>query len=238
MLSLVTGKLGRDESFARLVSSIVKHTTSDWELVVSDASPTTFVSNDPRIRILPEKPRLGHSRGYNKAFRECRGTWCLWLNDDAEVCANYDTEAIRFMEAHPRIGLGALHYCDPGEEFHVNSAFGAIYANFGILRRVDGESIGWLDPEITMYGADNSIAIRMLLSGKGIADIPKARIIHHSVKDQTRVDNQKNRMRDNQILTQKYMSSRAQWQRTFKELEVKTGTVPWSHGVKPEKVLA
>src|SRR5690349_8922201 len=128
-LSLVTGKVGRDDSFERLLSSILKHTTVDWELVVSDASVYPFISIQPNIRIIPESPRLNHTKGYNAAFRECRGRYVMWLNDDAEVCPNYDTEAIAFMESHPEIGLGALLYSENGGPFHWNQAWGAGYAN-------------------------------------------------------------------------------------------------------------
>src|SRR4026207_564490 len=96
-LSLVTGKVGRDESFARLVDSIFTHTRTPWELVVADASPEPYVSSLPNVRVLHEKPRLTHSKGYNAAFRACLGEFILWLNDDAEVCEGYDTAAVAFM---------------------------------------------------------------------------------------------------------------------------------------------
>src|SRR5688572_9609977 len=116
-LSLVTGKVERDGPFQRLVNSIVDHTAVPWELVVADASETPYVPEDDRIRVLHEKPRLTHSKGYNTAFRACLGEYILWLNDDAEVCPGYDTESIKFMEAHRRVGLGALHYSENYGEF-------------------------------------------------------------------------------------------------------------------------
>lgn len=237
VLSLVTGTVNRPDSFKRLLTSVIERTTVDYEFIVSDASDIPYPDDTPaNVQIFHENPRLGHSKGYNAAFRMCAGDYILWLNDDAEVCEGYDTEAISFMDKHPEIGLGALHYSEPpsGLPFHVNSAWGTIYANFGIFPRTLGERVGFFDEELTMYGSDNSIAIRILLAGYGIADIPSARIIHHSVKDKLREENQLARMRDSRILTEKYMPSMRRWQATYKRY-CRESSAPWSHGKRPHE---
>lgn len=216
ILSLITGTRNRPADFRRLVDSIEKHTTVEWELVASDASDSPIeneaVATDetwPKIRIIPERPRLGCTKGYNRAFRRARGTWCLWLNDDCEVMPGYAEAAINFMETHPEIGLGALYYADAGtrESFHINKCgFNMEYANFGILRRELGNQIGWMDDELSMYGNDNSLAYRVLLAGKGIAGIADAKIFHHATQDKHRVENNEYEYRQQQaeILRAKY----------------------------------
>lgn len=230
-LSLVTGKVERDEPFNRLFRSVIERTTVDYEFIIADASETPFQCKPKNVHVIHEKPRKGHVKGYNAAFRACRGDWVIWLNDDAEVCEGYDVAAIEFMESHPKIGLGALHYSENGSEFHWNSAWGCGYPNFGIFPRTLGEQVDFFDEELTMYGADNSIAIRILLAGYGIADIPNAKIIHHSEKDSIREENQKTRRRDNQTLTSKYMPRRREWTRTFNLHRHFCTADPWSHGV-------
>lgn len=236
LLSLITGKVERDKPFQRLVDSIVRYTSVDYELIVADASEVPYVSELPNIKVIHEKPRLSHSKGYNAAFRAASGKWLLWLNDDSEVCPQYDVEAIGFMECHPRIGLGALHYSETGGPFHVNSAWGCIYPNFGIFSKTLGEKVGYFDPDLTMYGCDNSIALRILMADYGIADIPNARILHHSEKDQIRRDNQLNRARDNRIMQDKYMPLRKQWTAAYQRHRIPTTTEPWAHGVRTEAV--
>lgn len=237
-LSVVTGTYNRPREFRRMVDSVLRHTATEFEIVVSDASKTPEPYDHPAVRTLIEQPRLGHSKGYNAAFRQCRGEWIIWLNDDAEVTAGYDTAAIAFMESHPRIGLGALHYSENGGDFHVNESWKVLYANFGIFRKSVGEQVGFFDEEIRMYGADNSFAFRVLLADYGIADIPDARILHHSEKDSVRYDNQIGRLRDNQTLSRKYMPLRAQWTAAYNRHKVPSTTVPWAHGVKPQTVTA
>lgn len=232
-LSLVTGTLNRPDAFKRLVDSIIERTTVDCEVVVADASDEPVAYDDSRVRILREFPRLGCVKGYNRAFRDCRGEWVIFLNDDAEVCPHYDVNAIAFMEQYPQTGLGALHYSENGGPFRVNSAWGCVYGNFGIIRRSLGDHVGWFDESLIMYGNDNSLALRVLLAGYGVSDIPDSRILHHSVNDEIRQQNQQYKMRDNDVLTRKYMPMRQDWLRNYHQFRVPTKTVPWAHGVRP-----
>jgi GT2 family glycosyltransferase len=216
VLSLVTGTVDRKDSFARLVDSVIRHTAVPWEMVVSDASSKPYGLELPgNVRVLEERPRTTCVKGYNRAFRAAAGQWVIWLNDDAEVCSGYDEAAIAFMEAHPEIGLGALHYSECGGPFHVNSAWGTIYANFGIISKELGDQVGWFDDRLQMYGCDNSLSLRVLLADRGVADIEGARILHHSVKDQTRADNQRHRMRDTEVLQETYLPFKRQWMLAF-----------------------
>lgn len=236
VLSLITGKVGRDASFQRLVDSIEVHTDVPWELVVSDASEIPYDPALPNIRVIHEKPRLTCVQGYNAAFALARGTWCLYLNDDAEVLPHYASTAIQFMETHPQIGLGALHYSENGGPFRVNQCYAIPYANFGIIRKTLLEQVGFFDNQLKMYGNDNALTFRVLMAGHGVSDIPGAKVLHHSEQDITRTENQRWRSRDNDILLNKYLPHIQEMRKTYNRLRVHTGTVPWVHGVSPEYV--
>jgi len=194
-LSIVTGTRNRPKDFCRLVETIEAYTPPiSFEIVVSDASDLPLTLDDEmfseRVRILAERPRLGYSRGYNRAFRATLGEWVIFLNDDCEVLPHYAASAIQFMETHRTIGIGALYYNEPkSPAFHINEWFGFPYANFGIISRALGDAVGWFDEELLMYGADNSLTFRVLLAGKGVAGIPDARVVHHRRQDHERVEN-------------------------------------------------
>lgn len=219
-LSIVTGTMDRPLAFQRMLESVCDHAGVDWELIVADASEKKPVSQPRhfRVRVLRESPRLGCSKGYNRAFRETRGEYVLWLNDDCEVLPGFDTEAIQFMEENRKIGLGALYYAEYPLSFHVNAYFDMVYANFGILKREFGEQIGWFDEDFSMYGSDNALAFRVLLAGKGIAGIPKARVIHHAERDENRIRNNHydQRITDVERLTRKYAPVMAQMRETYR----------------------
>lgn len=238
-LSIVTGHWNRHESMKRLVLSIAKHTKMDWELVVADCSDTPFeaskiggkqakeVGTTPydlskRVRIIRDWPKTTMVAGYNKAFAACGGTWVVWLNDDAEVTENWDTEAVQYMQAHPEIGLGAMYYTDGGSAWFVQEYCGATYANFGIIRKEIGDRVRWFDSDLSMYGCDNSLTFKVLLLGMGCVGIPKARVIHHAPPDAQRIGNVRTQQADKAILDAKYGAhldkARATYER-FKHLD-------------------
>jgi GT2 family glycosyltransferase len=218
ILSLVTGTLNRRDAFNRLVRSIISRTDMPWELVVSDASDEPYPDEYPdNVKIIPERPRLGCVKGYNKAFSMCSGKWVLYLNDDAEVMPGYARAAVDYMEANPEIGLGALYYAEVTLPFAVQEYKDMVYANFGILSKELGNKIGWMDTITKMYGNDNSIAFRVLMEGKGIGTIEKARIWHHSVNDKLRQENQEGRFEDASKLMEKYGPFLGTMLRTYRE---------------------
>lgn len=207
-LSLITGAMDRPQSLYRLITSIKRHTIVEWELIVSDASEVAFWNDDPHVTMIRERPPLGHTKGYNNAFKVARGQWVLWLNDDAEVLPLYDVRAIEFMKAHPTIALGALPYSElrhgKWSNWHTNDWRGIPYANFGIIKRSLGDVLGWFDEDFYMYGADNSLAFRVLLAGYGISPIPGAYLLHHSPQDDTRAKHQKWRAQAAELFDRKY----------------------------------
>jgi len=145
--------------------------------------------------------------GYNKAFREARSEWVCWLNDDVEVVGDTLDRAVRWMVDHPEIGMGALYYAEgsgPGAPWHVNEAWGVGYANFGILRRELGNLLGWFDPDVSMYGSDNSLTFKVLLAGKGVVGIPGTRLIHHAQADAQKQRNVTTQPADHKRLFDRY----------------------------------
>lgn len=210
-LSLVTGTRNRPESLQRLVNSIEANTVVEWELIIADASdgPSSLAFLQlPKLKWIVERPPIGVARGYNQAFKKARGEFVMFLNDDCEVLPGYAETAIRFMEEHPMIGLGALYYREGDKDFHVNSYYQMVYANFGIIRRELGEQIRWFDESIPMYGCDNALAFKVLLAGFGIDGIPGATLIHHAIDDQMRRDNneEQKRIREADMLRERYAS--------------------------------
>lgn len=214
--------------FRRLVDSIEAHTSLSWELVVSDASDIPIETQEvateetwPKIHIIPERPRVSCTYGYNRAFEAASGQFVLWANDDAILEPNCADIAVQFMRDNPHVGLGAIPYAEPGRaQYRVNAYFGMIYANFGILRRSFGNEIGWFDEDFPMYGNDNSLAFRVLLTGKGIAAVPGARMFHYATLDEQRRANNsmEQRERDVSRLVEKYFPHMEQMRRTYRDM--------------------
>lgn len=206
MLSIVTGTKDRPESFVRLLESIQENTKVEWELIVSDASIKSYGLNLPEnVTLFPDTPPTYCTKGYNRAFRLAKYDWVVWLNDDCEVVRDWDVRAINFMKQFPEIGLGAFYFKDGSDRFYrVYEYQKMIYANFGIISRVLGNRLGWFDEFIKMYGCDNSLCFKVLLSGRGIGCIPKGKIIHHREQDELRQENEAGQDEDAQRLMKRY----------------------------------
>lgn len=207
-LSIVLGTMDRPKEFLGLYDSIIKHTQGiSWELVVSDAAQITPLEPGlfPSARIIPENPRLGHVKGYNRLFREAKGEYVLWLNDDCVVTPDWAKNALAFMRSREDVGLGALFYCVWDPPFFCNSWLGDLpYANFGIINREYGNRLGWFDDEMYFYGADNSLAFKVFLSGKLVRGIPNSRVIHRPFLDIHRPGNERHQPSDAAIVRNKY----------------------------------
>src|SRR5262245_2558653 len=215
VLSIVVATRDRPADMRRLLDSIEDTVKGiPYEVVISDASKEPIEEQEvatkemwSRIVYLPEYPPIGCTRAFNTAFRAAQGKYCLWLNDDCIVENNCVERAVRYMEENPEVGIGALPYAEPNVcSYHVNSYFGMLYANFGIIARTFGNKIGWMDEEFPMYGNDNSLTFRCLLAGKSIGIVNGARVTHFATFDRHRQENNKpdERRADGERLIRKY----------------------------------
>lgn len=193
ILSIVTGTVDRQASFERMLASIVRNTPPvPWELVVADGSRARYTTKLPQnVLMIPDGGnRPGFTKAVNLACRAARGTYVVWLNDDAEVQPGWAAEAVHFMDTHPQVGIGAIYWCDHKPPWKVEKCWGILYANFGILRRSLGDELGWFDESIRMYGCDTDLCLRILDRGLAVLPVPGARILHHRHEDAFRRDNE------------------------------------------------
>lgn len=194
VLSLVTGTVDRQASFERLLQSVLRNTPPvRWELLVSDGSSKPYNLKLPKqVTFIPDGGRPGFSKAINLACRAARGKYVVWLNDDCEVQPGWAAAAVYFMEHEPKVGIGAIYWCDHRPPWKIDRCWGIPYANFGILRKSLGDELGWFDESIGMYGSDTDLCFRVLDRGLAVAPVPGSRILHHREEDNFRWKNQAN----------------------------------------------
>lgn len=208
-LSLVVGTLDRPQLLGNLIDSIKKNTPIEWELIIADASikyPLNTLQNalGSNIKVLSERPRLGHVKGYNRAFRACSGDWVVWLNDDAIVMPDW-WRCVEVMERNKWIGMGALKFGQFMDAFLTFEYQGLPYANFGIINREFGNELGWFDEEVCyFYGGDNSLTFKVFLANKPVTPIPGRHILHVPCADEYRLENELLQAGDGAKLMAKY----------------------------------
>ena len=221
-ITIVVGTRNRPEAFERFAKSVFECASLKTQLIVTDASDELGYSTDclchfdneqPRKRmvecdLIHEKPRLGTLKGYNVAFRKATGKYACWLNDDCELEPGWDKISIDYMDANPKIGIGAIYFLDRCDNqwqkmYSVQSFHGMHYANFGIVRKTVGDQIGWFDERIgnRMYGCDNSICLNCLvMTGMAVVPIPGCKVKHWRENDAARSQNWQESQDDGQKL--------------------------------------
>ncbi len=215
---IATGTRNRKAGLARLLRSIVAHTTDalDWRIYIADASDAGQVTQPDdvvlgsdlclRLRhtcvLVREWPRLGFGPGLNALIgaacthlgkKGWEPEFVVWLNDDATVEPGWLEAAVATLERWPQAGMAALPYLTPHapDGWHVNAwpRPNLLYANFGILRVPFFHAIGGFDLRVKLYGGDNALAFRVLGAGQAIVPVPHRCIVHHFAEDAARAGN-------------------------------------------------
>jgi GT2 family glycosyltransferase len=71
----------------------------------SDDSVAMVKSEFPQVRLYPSDTNLGYTGGNNLGLCESRGQYVLLLNPDTEVLADALATLVRYMDAHPDVGV-------------------------------------------------------------------------------------------------------------------------------------
>ena len=78
-----------------------------------DGSVAYLQSRFPSVRFIPLQHNDGFSRANNRAIRASSGHYVLLLNPDVIVAEDTLREAIRFMDAHDRVGAVGVRMLNP-----------------------------------------------------------------------------------------------------------------------------
>jgi len=89
-----------------------------------DSTVTEFPRRFPEVRFIANPSNFGFTRASNQGIREARGRYVLLLNNDTLQTENALGEAVRYMDAHPDVGiLGIMHRNNDAERSFQPSFF-------------------------------------------------------------------------------------------------------------------
>ncbi len=71
----------------------------------SDGSAAMVASRFPDVRLLRNTTNEGFAKANNRAMRESRGRFVLLLNPDTLIPSDTIEPLVRFLEAHPKVGM-------------------------------------------------------------------------------------------------------------------------------------
>jgi len=117
-LSVVIVSWNSREELASCISSLVKFTSIDLEVIVvdnasSDGSAELIRSTFPSVRLIANTANLGFARACNQGMAGSRGHQILLLNSDTYVADDVIGRAVRMLESRPDIGMLGVELCFP-----------------------------------------------------------------------------------------------------------------------------
>jgi GT2 family glycosyltransferase len=196
-LSIVTGTYNRFARLRGLVESVRKHVRRRYEIVVADGGSTDgtreWLAVQPDVVLVGERCLLGAVNAYNKAFALTIGKYVAHLNDDCVLLDDTLDVACDMLEEDRSIGEVALAFVDstgaPQVNYiHMNGAT-VLYANFGVLPRELGESVGWWGNYLHTYGGDCELSFQVWNAGYKVVPLREKHILHYREQDELRREN-------------------------------------------------
>jgi len=85
-----------------------------------------------QLKLISNQRNIGFARGNNKALKECRGEYILFLNPDTEILDGALTKMISFMQANKEVGFLVPKIYLPDGKFQ-ESSFGPFPSLFHMI---------------------------------------------------------------------------------------------------------
>ncbi len=130
-------------------------------------TPRALADEFPRVEQLRAPGKLGYCRAYNQLMARSTGRYALLLDDDTVLQAGTIDGMVRFMDAHPEVGISGCRTTNPDGSYQkttglmysmeteiINIVRPATFFNDGIDDSVTTwKSVGWLNGHFLMVRA-------------------------------------------------------------------------------------
>jgi GT2 family glycosyltransferase len=174
-----------------------------------DGSVVVVRERFPAARLIERKERTGKAENDSTLLAEARGTYCLLLNEDAELEAGAAAALLATLEADPGAGAAGAQLLDSSDRPvpcawrfpGVGTALvGAVFlhrwltvqsrgqsprevdwaqSSALLVRRSAAEQVGYLDPNFFVYYDECDFAKRLRDADWHSLFVPEARAVHH-----------------------------------------------------------
>lgn len=117
-LSIITVSWNVKDYLRASLEAIFQHIgTVNGEVWVVDNASTDgtramlgeWARKEPRLRVLLNNTNVGFARANNQAIEQASGRYVLLLNPDMRVFPDTLATMVRWMDAHPRVGVAGCH---------------------------------------------------------------------------------------------------------------------------------
>jgi GT2 family glycosyltransferase len=185
----------------------------DYEVLVldnaSDDGSAAAAGGRPHTRLIQLERRTGKAANDSTLLQAATGTYCLLLNEDAELQEGAPLALLEAMRADPRCGAAGAQLLSPDgtpqpcawrlPTVWTALAFAAFLHRIAtvqsggdalrevgwmqssalLVRREAAAQVGWLDPDFFVYSDETDFQKRLHDAGWHVLYVPQARAIHH-----------------------------------------------------------
>ena len=195
-LSIVFGTYNRYDMVVGLIESIRQHVETPYEIVIADGGSTDgtreWLVEQPDVVMIGERKLYGAVDAYNKAFSIAAGEFVAHLNDDCLLVDDSLDMACAMLENDKEIGQVAIPFVERERPILNYIHLGGkdyLYANFGVVRRALGESVGWWGDYLHTYGGDCELSLNIMRAGYKVVPLRGKYIYHYRAQNGPRREN-------------------------------------------------
>ena len=115
---------------AEAIASVLGQTYADFELIIVDDGSTDgsvaimheYTGRDPRVLVIPLQRNIGKSSARNRGIEVARGQYIAGMDCDDICLPDRLRLQMRFLDAHPRIGVVGTNMCVVDQELRLRIA--------------------------------------------------------------------------------------------------------------------
>lgn len=215
LVSVIIPNYNGEEFLEGCLKSVLSSNYSDFEVLFADDASTdkslqiAQSFRDARMRILRNPKRLGAAASRNRAVKEARGGYIVFLDNDTEVDPGWLTQVIDIVERDSSIGVVQCKLLDfsDRDKIQVAGVYLIPYTIWGIargqgekdseiwnsmedtaaisaalmIRREVVDKVGGFDEKLAVYTEDLDFSLRVWLAGYRIVLAPRS-IVYHWTK--------------------------------------------------------
>lgn len=195
-LSVVFGTYNRFAMLKEAVASVRAAVgVLPYELVICDGGSTDgsleWLRDQTDVQLIEHGELRGAVRAYMDCFAAARGEFVAWINDDMTLAPGTYEAAVAQLRADPKIGMLGVMCATPQGKVR---GFSSVkikekdypFAYFGVLRREDGQAVGWFSDNFYHYCGDIWIALKIQSLGKRLVPLEGHIGQHHEADNDFR----------------------------------------------------